>query len=102
MNLPSGQKLTQHDQELLLSMVSCGLVRYSETPFTLRSKIESHVYVFGREDLTDNPMLERKVGVKIADVVQANSEPDAPMPCLIGLPTAGTVLAQAGAMMSGD
>ncbi|MDP2641944.1 MAG: hypothetical protein Q8P21_01470 [bacterium] len=59
----------------------------------------SNVYVFGREDLTDNPKLEWLIGTKIARVVYSNSVDDR-QPCLIGLPTAGTALAQAAAMAS--
>ncbi len=100
--VPSGRVFDGTDVNILKRMHENGFVRYSEAPFKLKSGIMSHVYVFGREDLTDHPDLEVLVGRKIAYLVWENSLPGDPQPCLIGLPTAGTVLAQAAAMVSLD
>lgn len=50
--LPSGKNLDYYDQEMFRYMASFGFVRWSEKPFTLKSGIQSHVYVYGREDVT--------------------------------------------------
>lgn len=99
MQVPSGKFYDEGDLDLLRKMAEVGFVKYSDKPFPLKSKIMSNVYVFGREDLTDHPELEWKVGRKIAQVVYEHTL-DERQPCLIGLPTAGTALAQAAAMAS--
>jgi orotate phosphoribosyltransferase len=75
-------------------------IEWRESTFKLNSGILSHVYVFGREDTTDNPVLEWMLGRKTAHVIQAASRPDDKQICLIGIPTAGTAIAQATAMVS--
>jgi orotate phosphoribosyltransferase len=101
MQVPSGAIYYADDEVLLRSMAEHKFVEYSERPFMLKSKIESHVYVFGREDMTDNPELEWKVGRKVAKIVYANTDADeARRQILIGIPTAGNAIAQAGAMAS--
>ncbi|MEX1997844.1 MAG: hypothetical protein WEA04_04190 [Candidatus Andersenbacteria bacterium] len=99
--LPSGESFHDLDLEIVKLLAEYEFVRYSERPFRLKSGVESHVYVSGREDLTDHPDLEVLVGKKIALTVWQNTAlDDRRQPCLIGLPTAGTVLAQAAAMAS--
>ena len=101
MQVPSGEVYGKQDLAILLDMAKFGFVRYSETPFKLKSGILSNVYVFGREDLTDNPQLEWLVGAKIASIVYNHTHNlDNRQPCLIGIPTAGNALAQAAAMVS--
>lgn len=99
MQVPSGAEYSYGDLEILREMANVGFVKHSDSPFVLKLGIESHVYVFGREDLTDNPHLEVMVGEKIADVVNETRRSDGRQPCLIGIPTAGTPLAQAASMM---
>lgn len=100
MEVPSGRMLDEFDLEILRTMNDCGFVRHSPQPFTLKSGIKSNVYVYGREDLTDNPGLEIKIGKKVASEVTRATLRDEKKVCLIGIPTAGTALAQAAAMMS--
>lgn len=105
---PSGQKFSPEDLHLLSLMQEHGFVQYRTEPVILKSGIPSHVYVFGREDLTDHPELEWYVGLKIVQLVvgyhtaHADDWPDAQKSaaCLIGMPTAGTALAQAAAMVA--
>src|SRR3989344_7193763 len=90
---------------LLRMMFDFGFVKYSPTPITLKSGRESHVYVFGREDITDNPRFLYALGYKVRDAARLIFEKltlvnDSRIPCLIGLPTAGTPLAQAASMVS--
>lgn len=101
MQVPSGQVYVQADLTILSNMAKYGFVRHNDTPFKLASGIMSHIYVFGREDLTDNPMLEMSVGHKIAQVVYGNTDvDDERQQCLIGVPVAGATLAQAAAIAS--
>lgn len=99
MQVPSGAVYERQDLAILLEMAKCGFVRHSEIPIKFKSGILSNVYVFGREDLTDNPQLEWLAGAKIASIVYDNTH-DTRQPCLIGIPTAGNALAQAAAMVS--
>jgi orotate phosphoribosyltransferase len=99
MQVPSGRTFTKADLDLLRRMADVGFIKYSDKQFQLKSGIMSNVYVFGREDLTDHPELEWIAGRKIAQVVYENTLDDR-QPCLIGLPTAGTALAQAASMAS--
>src|SRR3989344_5131486 len=100
MNVPSGRIYDKLDLKIIRLMAKYGFIRWREEPFQLNSGIESHVYISGREDLTDHPDLERLIGKKIALGVKANSLPKDKQPCLVGVPTAGTTLAQAAAMAS--
>ena len=100
MQVSSGVTFDKLDVQIITDMAEYGFVRYSEEPFKLKSGILSHVYVFGREDLTDHPELEWSLGKKIAQAVVQHHQPDDRLPCLIGIPTAGTALAQAAAMVS--
>ena len=102
MELPSGQVLDGFDRRVLEMFAQYGFIRWSAQPFRLKSGVESHVYVFGREDLTDHQDLVWGIGRKIADLVlqDADRRKDPRQQCLIGLPTAGTALAQAAAMVN--
>ena len=100
MQVPSGRVFNEDDLAILKEMAVYGFVRYSATPFTLRSGIKLNVYVSGREDLTDNPGLEWIIGRKIAHVARIIADPKDKQVCLIGAPTAGTALAQAASMVS--
>jgi orotate phosphoribosyltransferase len=100
MKVPSGRVFTELDLTIFRLMVECGFIKQQKEPVTLKSGIPSHVYVFGREDITDHPDLEWLIGRKIALVVQENSSPTGGQPCLIGIPTAGTAIAQAASMVS--
>jgi orotate phosphoribosyltransferase len=92
MQMPSGKFFGKDDLELLKLMVECGFIQRRDTPFKLKSGVMSHVYVFGREDITDHPYLEWLIGLKIARLVEEYALPGDTQPCLIGIPTAGTPL----------
>ena len=100
MKVPSGEIFSENDIELLKLMAKYGFVRWSEEQFKLKSGIMSHVYVFGREDLTDHPELLVAVGRKISERVHKmiESSGDKRQPCLIGIPIAGIPLATAGSL----
>lgn len=100
MDVPSGSVFSEHDLGLVRLMKTVGFLQYSETPFTLKSGVQSHIYVFGREDLTDNIGFEYKLGLAVAQRIADLTVPGSKQPCLIGLPTAGTAIAQAAAMVT--
>ncbi|MFH1820314.1 MAG: hypothetical protein ABH805_00080 [Candidatus Nealsonbacteria bacterium] len=81
-------------------MAKYKFIDWREAVFTLKSGIPSHVYVFGREDITDHPDLEWLIGRKTALSIQEHSLLGDRQPCLIGIPTAGTAIAQAASMVS--
>jgi len=97
MKVPSGEIFTEEDIELLKLMAKYGFIRWSEEPYKLKSGIMSHVYVFGREDLTDHPELLVAIGRKISERVHQvmKRDKDTRQPCLIGIPIAGIPLATA-------
>ena len=98
MNVPSGVTLSDGDIELLQLMARYGFVQWRDKPYTLKSGIQSHVYVFGREDLTDHPEFLLAVGKKITDIVHTMDN-DGKQPCLIGVPMAGIALATAASLV---
>lgn len=100
LQVPSGMVFTPHDISLLKKASESGSIVHRDKTFTLKSKIESHIYVFCRGDLTDSPWLLNMVGSKIACTVAENMIPGDHQPNLIGLPTAGTALAVAASMAS--
>ncbi len=100
MDVPSGMVYDRLDLRILRRLAEVGFVKHSDEPVTLKSGIKSNVYVFGRNDLTEHPDLEVLIGQKIWRLIRRASPPDGSQPCLIGIPTAGTALAQAAAMMS--
>lgn len=100
MELPSGRTLGTLDFVILELMAEYGFIRWSEQLIHF-SSVDSHVYVGGREDFTDHPDLQWALGRKIARLVLANAHvrQDQKQQCLIGIPTAGTPLAQAAVMV---
>ena len=100
---PSGRIFAKRDQEFLALACAYGFIEWRDTPFKLKSGIFSNVYVFGREDVTDHPDLEWLIGQIIVEVVLGcwrYTTLFQMQPCMIGIPTAGTALAQAAAMVA--
>jgi orotate phosphoribosyltransferase len=86
-------------ERLLRELHRIGFIAWSEEGFTLKSKIRSHVYVCGREDLTLNAAVLKRLGLLIYDAANSRRcSDDRRTICLIGIPTAATPLAQAAAM----
>jgi orotate phosphoribosyltransferase len=101
MQTPSGYFFDNNELNLVRDMNRCGFLRFVEEPILQNSGLKTRIYVGGREDLTDNPYLEWMIGSKIASVIKkyAVEAGDHKTQCLIGIPTAGNVLAQAAAMV---
>ena len=87
------------DEVTLKLMCECGFVQYRPKPVILTSGKTSRVYVSGRDDLTDNLTLLHRIGREVLRAVLLATKDDLRAPCLIGIPTAGTPLAQAAAMI---
>lgn len=100
MQVPSGRFYAPFDVEILRRMAEYRFLAHRDQPFKLKSGIMSNVYVFGREDLTDHPDLEWLAGNRIARNIWENTRSGDRQHCLIGIPTAGTALAQCAAMAS--
>jgi orotate phosphoribosyltransferase len=88
-------------RETICGFSNIGLVKWSGEPFKLKSGIKSNIYVFGRNDLTEDFNELRNVGMILAravwDVADLAGD-DHRNPCPIGIPTAGTALAAAAAL----
>ncbi|OGY96969.1 MAG: hypothetical protein A2122_00025 [Candidatus Liptonbacteria bacterium GWB1_49_6] len=102
MDVPSGRKFSALDIEIVRLIGKYRFVRREEEPIRLVSGITSHVYVSGRESLTDHPDFEWLVGRKIAETIWKSFSYDTLPKCLIGIPVAGAALAQAAAMYTHD
>ncbi|MDP3794304.1 MAG: hypothetical protein Q8R13_00020 [bacterium] len=101
---PSGRILDPDDQMFAHNVAHYGIIRYSEELVVHRSGIKGHWYVSVREEVTDNPYLARIVGRMVRDAVRKTQRTfmNSRRPCLIGVPQAGNILAQAAAMSSLD
>ncbi len=99
---PSGAVFGEPDLEAIRLMGKYRMVDYSDKPFTLKSGIKSNVYVRGRDDMTDHPELLWALGSHLNGYVLKNGlvSEDQKQLCLIGVPTAGTPLATATALVS--
>ena len=69
MKVPSGQVFSTLDLQLLPLMAKYKFIDWRDAAFKLKSGIESHVYVFGREDVTDHPDLEWLLGRKMGQII---------------------------------
>jgi len=98
---PSGKVFNPDEISLITALGNIGFIRYNAQPYMLKSKVESHVYVYGREELTANPHVLWSIGREICYLIRdvMDSERDGRRACLIGLPTAGTPLAEAAALV---
>ena len=100
LDVPSGRTYDISDLQLIMLMNKYGFIAQRDEPFTLKSGIKSRVYVMGRNDVTDNPILGWYLGRKIARVIIENSLPTDKPPCLIGIPTAGNAIAAATSLVA--
>jgi len=90
---PSGQEFDKIDMHMVKAMGKNRTVIWTDNPFTLNSGITSHVYVVGREDITDDPeyleLAAKIIGRKLRTVMAD----DMRQPVLIGVPAGATSLA---------
>jgi orotate phosphoribosyltransferase len=99
--VPSGKTYGTEDINLICELGKIGFIKYREKPFKLKSGVMSNVYVYGRDELTAHPHILWQLGRRMLLAVRERMdfEGDSRNPCFIGLPTAGTPLAQAAAMV---
>lgn len=97
---PSGRVLYPNDLELLRALEKNGTISWSETDVVFNSGFLSRVYFRGRNDLSHNMPLLMQVAVCAKKYVAELLNTHGPQKCLIGIPTAGTQLAQAVADLS--
>lgn len=99
LTLPSGRKLDGFDIEVMHAMYCRRFIVWENTPFTLNCGVESHVYVMGRDDLTEHPdfclMLGRVIYRKAFRVFCSHHNKKV---ILIGVPMAGNTLALAASI----
>ncbi len=104
LELPSGAVYDAEQLALMKRFHELGTVVWSDKPFTLKSQIESHVYVHARQELTQNTDVLKTVGQMISREIYLDAlvDSDQRRCCLIGIPTAGTPLAAAAALFARD
>lgn len=95
---------TDRDEQLLVRMMALtGFITHdSDRSFRLHSRIDSHVYVHGRQETTEHPGFLALIGRKIANAIWAECGcgRDNRQPCAIGVPDAATPLAVAASVVS--
>jgi orotate phosphoribosyltransferase len=99
---PSGQTYRYEDLFLIREMAKNRSIAWSQDEVTFNSGFKSHVYVRMRNDLTHNAALLHRVGVQLKNFVLGLKNTHGPNKCLIGIPAAGTPLAQAAAREAYD
>lgn len=97
---PSGQILTYPDFVLLAELENIGMIAWSEEEITFHAGFKSHIYVQGRNDLSNNPETLMRLAAQIKENVERLPFTHGPQKCVIGIPTAGTQLAQAVSTLS--
>ena len=91
---PSGKIITWSELVLLMELEENKTIEWTDSEVTFNSGFKSHVYFRGRNDLTDNPRLLQLVGEVLAERVEQLPCTHGRRKCMIGIPTAGTPLAQ--------
>ncbi len=99
---PSGQILDYYDLFLIQEMEANRTIEWSDKEVTFNSGFQCNVYLRMRSDLTHNVPLLLRAGHQIKKTILGLRPTHGPKFCLIGIPTAGTPLAQAAAMASFD
>jgi orotate phosphoribosyltransferase len=88
MKVPSGATYHNVDLNLMTALARVLFITWSDEPRTLASGLKSHVYVQGREDLTENPDVMELVCHKILHdtkkIMDAADDPRCPR--FIGIP----------------
>lgn len=95
-------RLRGHDPRsamfLLKEMHKAGVVRISDTPIELKAGGRSRVYVYGRNDVTENEYLLKTFADYIGNFAVQESPPSAGRIIFLGAQTAGTPYAVAAGL----
>lgn len=97
---PSGRTLGYADLKLIAELEYIGTIGWSEEEIPFHKGFLSHVYIQMRNELSRHPATLVRVASLIKEKVEQLPLTLGPQKCLIGIPTAGTQLAQAVAMLS--
>jgi len=97
---PSGRVLGYADLCLIAGLADAGSIGWSEEEVPYHKGFRSHVYIQMRNELSRHPALLARVAARIKEGVEQTPLTTGPQRCVIGIPTAGTQLAQAVAMLS--
>jgi orotate phosphoribosyltransferase len=97
---PSGRLILPVDIDLLIALERNKTIEWSDQEVTFNSGFKSLVYFRGRNDLTDYPILLQRVGRVLMDKINELPFTHGQQKCLVGIPTAGTPLAQVVASLS--
>jgi len=95
----SGTVLDSFDLSLIRDLYETKSVTREVEPTTLKSGRRSNFYAHLRADLTDNPVVLGKLAYKVAKTVRNTPMPQLGRPCLIGIPTAGSAIAEAASFV---
>jgi orotate phosphoribosyltransferase len=96
---PSGRTLFADDLDLLHRLEHIGTIAWGDE-VTFNSGFRSRVYIRARNELSHDPELLLEVAARIKSQVEELPITHGPQLCLIGIPTAGTQLAQAVSHLS--
>ena len=94
-NAPSGRRFYAPDLQLIATLEENSTIGWSETDIPFNSGFLSRVYFNGRNDLSHNPPLLMQVADMLKTRIEAQRLTHGPRWCAIGIPTAGSQLAQA-------
>ncbi len=88
---PSGTRFGVEEVEIIRAMAHFQTLVWTDKPFRLKSGIDSNVYFFGRQDLTDHPQYVKLCGKYLGRQVceYFHDIGDTRRPIVIGVPTAG-------------
>ncbi|MEK7098777.1 MAG: hypothetical protein AAB908_02645 [Patescibacteria group bacterium] len=92
---PSGRTLTHWDLKLWCELETNGSFGWNPTEIEFNSGFKCHIYLRGRNDLSDNTWLLSKTANSLDGIVDALPYRYGKQQCYIGIPTAGTQLATA-------
>lgn len=96
-NAPSGRTFTKEDFKLIGELYQVGTIAWGACS-TLNCGIQSRLYLGGRNDLTEHPLVMIAVGKKLLGIIKELYWGDCRHICLIGVPEAGNILAIATIM----
>lgn len=99
---PSGRRYDYDDLFLIRELAKNDSFAWSNEEVRFNSGFKCNVYLRMRNDLTENIPLLCQVGARIKSFVLRLKRTHGPQFCLIGIPTAGTPIAQAAARESYD
>ena len=97
---PSGRVIREDELDLLVALERNRTIEWTDDEVTFNSGFKSHVYFRGRNDLTDNIALFHRVGRLLTNSATYLRFTHGPRKNLIGIPAAGTPLAQVVADLS--